>query len=374
MISEDVVREALTAAAEGYPVPADGAERIIEAAAGHATPARATRSRRPALLAAAAASVVLAVGLTALGSWHGSPRPAGGTELGATTAGTGGATGLSPGAARSDIKGASPLSLVGGSAGVEAGAAPAAPLPGAGTAGGGGNSGAGPGSVSSVPVAGPRVVKTGSVDLTVGRTQVGPTLTRIESVAAGDGGYVASSDSQEGGTDPSGQVTLRVPAGQFESAVAAIRGLGKVTSAGESGQDVTAQYVDLGARISALQASRSTYLEILAKATTIGDILAVQQQIDAVQQQLEQLQGQQKLLGDQSDFGTLTVSVSVAGTAPAGPPSGLHKALDRALHSFVVGLEDLVAALGPLLLVLLGLAALALLARIGWRVTRRRLV
>jgi hypothetical protein len=77
-----------------------------------------------------------------------------------------------------------------------------------------------------------------------------------------------------------------------------------------SAQDVTGEYVDLGARIKALQETRATYVRILAKATSIDDTLAVQQQITSVQTQIDQLQGQQQVLADRSDLATLIVVIA----------------------------------------------------------------
>ncbi|MHB8451149.1 MAG: DUF4349 domain-containing protein [Mycobacteriales bacterium] len=266
----------------------------------------------------------------------------------------------------------------------------AAPLPapaepparggsGAGVSGGSTGSSGGAG-VSGIPNAvGNRVVETGAVTLAVPSSSVQDALARLGTLATAEGGFVAASQSQLDTTAPSGTVTLRVPVGTFQTVLTTVGQYGKVTSEQVSGQDVTSQYVDLTARIAALQTSRSTYLQIETRATTIGDILAVQQQIDSVQQQLEQLQGQQRVLADQSDYATLTVSVTTSGGLPHPGPatSGLSGALHRAVGSFVRGVEDIIAALGPLLLVaLVGLALVALgrLGWLGWRRVRRRTV
>ena len=71
---------------------------------------------------------------------------------------------------------------------------------------------------------------------------------------------------------------------------------GKTTKLTTKATDVTGQYVDLQSRIAALEASRQQYLTIMAKATTVGDVLAVQAQLDTIQSQIEQLQGQLQVL------------------------------------------------------------------------------
>ena len=206
----------------------------------------------------------------------------------------------------------------------------------------------------------PRVVKTGNVQLEVAKGRFEPTMARLTDLAAGSGGFVAATQASETGSSPAGSVTLRVPEPSFEAVLNQVRALGKVDSVSTQGQDVTAQYVDLQARIDALQAARQRHLAILAKASAIGDVLAVQQQIDGLQSQLEQLQGQQKVLDDQTRYGTLTVAVAESGgRGPALPPaqSAWGRAWHRASGEFVAGAQGLIGVSGGL-----GFAALCLVA------------
>ena len=61
-------------------------------------------------------------------------------------------------------------------------------------------------------------------------------------------------------------------------------------------------------------------IELMRKATTIGDSIAVQQQLSQNQEQIEQLDGQRRALADQTTFATLTVSVTPLGAPPAADP------------------------------------------------------
>jgi len=234
-----------------------------------------------------------------------------------------------------------------------------------------------PGGPSSAPAVATKVIKTGTVDLQVAKGRVSPTVDQLTSLAGGLGGYVSDATTDEVGATPSADMTLRVPADQFETLLTRTRALGTPTVVTTSGQDVTANYVDLNAQIEALEATRTQYLQILAKATTIGDILSVEQQISDLQTQLQQLQGQQMVLADQTSYGTLTVHVSVAGSSPVGPPptsSGLEGAWQHARSSFAHGIEAVIGASGGVL-VFLAFAGLVLLAgRLVWPVVRRWLV
>jgi hypothetical protein len=220
------------------------------------------------------------------------------------------------------------------------------------------------------------VIKTGTVELVVPRGRLSSVVNQLTSMSAGFGGYPSDTKSTEGSAAPTADVTLRVPSNQFEAALAKIRTLGTTMSVTTSGQDVTSQYVDLQARITSLQAARDQYLLILHKASAIGDILAVQQQLDSIQTQLEQLQGQLNVLDKQTSYSTLAVHVAEPESAAhvPGHRSGLAKAWADARHSFSHGAESVVSASGGIAVFLLCAGLLLLAGRAGWALIRRRLV
>ena len=206
-------------------------------------------------------------------------------------------------------------------------------------------------------------------------------LAKLTALASGAGGFVASTQAQtgsEGSTSPSsGTIVLQVPQPAFGTVVAQVQQVGHATSVTTTSSNVTGQYVDLQARITALEASRQQYLTIMAQATSIGDILAVQSQLDAIQSQIEQLQGQLSVLDNQTTYGSLTVNLNEPGrrpVLPVQPATGLRKAWDDGIGGFVSGFEWLIRIAGTTLFVLLCLAALLLLVRWGWRATRRRML
>jgi hypothetical protein len=226
-----------------------------------------------------------------------------------------------------------------------------------------------------------KVVTTGSVDLAIGNGSLNSVVSKLTQLTVGDGGFVAKSQLQLGsvaaGSTSYGSLVLQVPQPLFNDLVKHVEEIGKVTSESSTSTDVTGQYVDLQARISALQASRQQYLTILSKATSIGDILSVQNQIDTIQGQIEQLQGQLDLLNSQTTYATLTVSLSQQGhpvPPPPPPSSGISRAWHDSVNGFTSGFEWLVRIAGRTLFVLVLLAALFVAGRWVWRTSRRRLL
>ena len=193
-------------------------------------------------------------------------------------------------------------------------------------------------------------------------------MAELTNLAVAFGGFVANSQTQSaaaGGGTASGSVTLQVPVGSFATVLAQAQTLGKPSDLTTKATDVSAQYVDLQSRITALQETRQQYLTILAKATTVGDVLAVQEQVNTIQSQIEQLQGQLQLLTSQTSSSTLTVTVSEGTPTPRPrpgtlPESGLVRAWHSSIGGFVSGVEGVIRIAGPLLFALL-LASVVLL-------------
>jgi hypothetical protein len=224
-----------------------------------------------------------------------------------------------------------------------------------------------------------RVVKTGSIALVVKDKKVSATLKAVNQAASLEGGYIASSSSEEFGDTPSGEVTIRVPVDRYEKLVDRIRGLdAQVRTATSSGKDVTAQFTDLESQLRTLNATRDRFLIILGQTKTISEILTVQQRVDNVSGQIDRIEGQKKLLASQSDLSTLTVSVSESGDpvvkATNKPRSGISQAFTDARDGFVNGVEAIIRHSGGFLLFLICAAVVLLLGRLSWRVARRRMV
>jgi hypothetical protein len=139
---------------------------------------------------------------------------------------------------------------------------------------------------------------------------------------------------------------------------------------------VTAQYVDLAARITTLSAARDRYLAILSTTRAVPDVLAVQQHIDDLNTQLEQLRGQQRVLDDQTSYATLTVTLSETGTTAAAPPrptprSEWSRAFHSAGHRFLVAVRWVIAASGIVAFILLVLGFVAAIGLLIRRLLRR---
>jgi hypothetical protein len=164
-----------------------------------------------------------------------------------------------------------------------------------------------------------KIVQTATMSLQV--KDVGGSFEDVGRIATGAGGFVASSSFAYKGEQQIASVTIRVPASAYQSVLGDLRALGvKVDSEGSTANDVTQEYTDLGSRQRTLEATQTQLLTLLNKASTVSDILTVQDRLNDVQGQIEQIKGRVELLDSLSDMATITLHlapvVAVQNTQP----------------------------------------------------------
>jgi len=175
-----------------------------------------------------------------------------------------------------------------------------------------------------------KVIKNADLTVSLKKGGLGDGYQRAVDAAAAVGGWVQA--SQTGGDQAT--VTLKVPSDKLEGVLGQIRGLGKVTSESESGDDVTAEYIDLNARIAHWQAQEAVFVGLMAKAKTIPDTIEIQQQLSTIQEQIEQLQGRRQYLDGQTSYSTVKLTLLEEGAVakPEPGPKPAASILGRAWH------------------------------------------
>lgn len=174
---------------------------------------------------------------------------------------------------------------------------------------------------------------------------------------------------------------LRIPAAQLDSALAALKALGRVEAEAQNGEEVTQQYVDLKARLSNAHKTQQRLIEIQCDRTgKLSDVLSVELQISRVQGEIEQMEAQMKTMKNQVNFASLdlTITEQYKAELKVVPPSlgdqlrnaGIEGI--RAIRDTVVSVLFWLLSTGPILL--FWILILCYPARLIWKKIRPRLV
>jgi len=190
----------------------------------------------------------------------------------------------------------------------------------------------------------PKVIKTGDLELEV--SEYDEALQRAEAIVQQFGAFIADVRAQEqAGGAMLGRLTIRVVPEHFEGLFAALKTVGRVEAENVKAADVTAQYVDLEARIHSLQITEQRLQELIKSKSfidKIADLLEIERELTRVRSQIEQFQGQLRVMADQIALSTIAVTLrEPARTVPSASMSVEVPTLDEAADALAAALEEL---------------------------------
>lgn len=194
--------------------------------------------------------------------------------------------------------------------------------------------------------------------LTLETDEVSKRFEDVGNIAAGAGGFVASSLFGNSGEHQTASITIRIPSDGYQRAIVELRKLGTVTGEQSGANDVTEEYTDLESRLRGLRAVEQQYMEFLTRAVSIDEVLTVQDRLNGVRVEMEQIQGRINLLANQTDLATITVHLEPPVIVVEPPTDGGSVTPLEALES---GWEASLAVLSGVAVV-----ALAVLAFSWW--------
>ncbi len=224
---------------------------------------------------------------------------------------------------------------------------------------------------------GPMIARTAS--LTIVAKDFSGTRAAVEKIVNAHQGYLADLTLTNQKDSPQTLTgTLQIPADQLNAAIAELRALGHVEQESQSGEEISATYVDLLARLHNSRESEKRLTEILQQRTgKLSDVLATEQEIARVRGEIEEMESQQKQMEHRVQFTSIKLQVTEEFKAALGVPSSisftrLRNALADGFHnaaeSFFNFLEFLLN-IGPALL--LWAALLIWPTRLAWRRLQR---
>lgn len=168
---------------------------------------------------------------------------------------------------------------------------------------------------SSVPAASAERIVIQNADLAIVVSDVEGRMKNIQAMAQQMGGFVVSSNLyQSYASDnlqvPEAQIVIRVPVENLETALDQIKkDVVEVRTETRSGQDVTAEYVDLQSRLKNLEAAESQLEEIMKTATKTEDVVNVFNQLVYYREQIEQVKGQIKYYDEAAALSAISVHI-----------------------------------------------------------------
>ena len=229
----------------------------------------------------------------------------------------------------------------------------------------------------ATPPANRMIVRSAELRVTVADT--GKAVDAATREVEGLGGYVAGSRVWRDGELLRAHLTLRVPADKLTPALARLRGLSKrVENETISSEDVSAEYVDISARVRNLEATEEELRQLLVVARQNSrratDVLEVHAQLSQIRGEIEQAKGRMRYLSETAAMSSIALEITPDAIAqpvvePGWQPVVVAKDAMRALVGLLQTVAEAAIWFAIYLVPIVGM--LMLMAVLIWKLARR---
>lgn len=157
-----------------------------------------------------------------------------------------------------------------------------------------------------------------SASATVETTEFDGTIEKLSALVEQYGGFVESSSvngsnyyTQSRGYSSTryASYVIRVPSDKFSALMGSLSTLGNVPYSHTYTENITAQYYDTDARLTAYQTQEARLLEMMDAAETVEDLIAIEEKLTELRYQIESLQSTLKNWDRQVAYSTLDLEV-----------------------------------------------------------------
>lgn len=141
-------------------------------------------------------------------------------------------------------------------------------------------------------------------------------MSELEAQVQDLGGYIENLETYNG-SNYSGyrssrwaNLTIRIPKEALNGFLQNMSEIGNVVRRSDSVEDVTLSYVDMESRRDTLRAEQARLLELLEKADTVEDMIALEERLSNVRYYLESMESKLRTIDNQVDYSTVYLNLS----------------------------------------------------------------
>lgn len=157
-----------------------------------------------------------------------------------------------------------------------------------------------------------------SASATVETTEFDQTVEKLSALVEQYGGFVQSSSvngsnyytqSRGYSSERYANYVIRVPSDRFSTLMSSLSTLGNVPYSHTYTENITAQYYDTDARLTAYKTQEARLLEMMEAAESVDDLITIEEKLTQLRYQIESLQSTLRNWDRQVSYSTLDLSV-----------------------------------------------------------------
>lgn len=184
-------------------------------------------------------------------------------------------------------------------------------------------------------------------NLTVQTTQFDQAVSALEELVIRLGGYYENAEIRSGSyynqnSSRSGNYTIRIPAASYDEFMSQVDGIGYLARKNESSEDVGEAYHDIETRLKTQRTKQERLLELLKKAQSMEDIIALESALTEVEYHIERYTSDLNRYDGLVNFATIHISLDemIKIVDEPGEKAGLFARMKAGVVSSANGLVD----------------------------------
>ena len=212
-----------------------------------------------------------------------------------------------------------------------------------------------------------KIIKTAELRYEV--RELGKAYAFLQASLKANAGFIEHDNTSNYPGSQNRRLVTRIPNKNFNSFLATLENeVAHFDTKTISSSNVTAQFIDIEARLKTKKSLEQRYLDLLNKTNKMSEIIELEKSLSAIREDIESVQGQMNYLKDQVAMSTLTIEFYTKSATGTGGTESYFKKVANAFVSGFYSLSGFVIAViefWPFLIILAVL--ITLLRKKVWR-------
>jgi hypothetical protein len=196
------------------------------------------------------------------------------------------------------------------------------------------------------------------------------------------GAYFEEREEAAGEAGSVGRVSkavVRVPSERLDDFLMELDQLGRTVNRREAAEDVTGRYMDTQSRLDALKLQKEKLAEMMAEATDVEELIAIDDKLTEVIAQMESLEGDLRRWESEQSYSKVTLMLAEVFEEKTEAAASLGLRMKQGFEESIVWLKEfgqdllvMLATYGPRLMILVPVLALGIAAGCLFRKGKRK--
>lgn len=198
----------------------------------------------------------------------------------------------------------------------------------------------------------PKIIKNASVELVVEKYD--QKIDQIKLYLENQLGYMENQETYKNDDLKFGNIQLKIPKNSFDECIEFIKTLGEIKNERVFSNDITDEYYDIELRLNNMKSQNDRYKNLLQKAETVEDLLAIENEMSRLAVEIESLEGRLKAWDNSVEYSRINVAITEVKSIKPIIETSNESLMQRIHKNFILKTNEFIRELELLLIGITG--------------------